>query len=137
MPREDQPRRDVDILLSIEPKFCIEIFLGIKKWEFRKQKPRVHPRRVYLYCVEPVRAVAGYCEIGRILSGTPQEIWSRCGEEGGISKEEFIARFGGKKLYAMEIVRARRFRRILPLARLGVNRPPRSFLYLNKNEARG
>ncbi|MBC7219347.1 MAG: ASCH domain-containing protein [Hadesarchaea archaeon] len=121
----------MNVLLSIEPRFAEAILSGTKKWEFRSKKFRIRPKKVYIYCTKPVQRVVGFFEAGKIISGPPSEIWEICGAESGISYDEFICRFKHEKIYAIEILKVRKFVSPIELNKLGISTPPQSFTYFD------
>jgi predicted transcriptional regulator len=91
----------------------------VKRWEFRKRKFRIHPEKAYIYCTRPVQKVVGFFEVGKVISGPSGKIWELCAEYGGISRDEFLRRFGYGEVCAIEILKPRRIRPPVKLVSLG------------------
>ncbi|MEE9151823.1 MAG: ASCH domain-containing protein [Thermoplasmata archaeon] len=122
----------VDIILSIKPEYAEKILIGFKRFEFRKQIPRRQIHIVYIYSSYPEKMIVGKFRIRRIIKGTPDEIWERCGANGGIEKERFFSYFGGRSTgYGFEIDQVERFDPpIDPKKKNGEFKAPQSFAYI-------
>ncbi len=120
------------VLLSIKPEFALKIFDGSKRYEYRRvifKRPEV--TTVVVYICDPIRKVMGEFEIGGILYEEPQALWSKTGEQAGITKKKFLEYFVNKtKGYAIEVKEAKRYDVPIPLNKLMVFWPPQSFMYL-------
>lgn len=123
----------VDIVLSIKPEYAERILNGIKRFEFRKKKPQKRVGRVYIYACSPKKSIVGYFQLTRVVSGSPDEIWEKCGGYGGIEKEIFFSYFLGRKIaYGFEVGCAERF--TPPIDPFEINndfKAPQSFAYLH------
>ncbi len=98
------------ILLSIKPEYTKKIFNGIKKVEFRKQKPNSPPSLVFIYESYPTKKIVGWFTVKKMLAGTPKEIWSKCKSKGGITEKKFFEYCQGSDIiFAFEIDRTFRF----------------------------
>jgi type I restriction enzyme S subunit len=122
----------VDIVLSIKSEYAERILTGIKRFEFRKRRPKQRVCRVYIYACSPIKSVVGYFQLIKVLSGSPEEIWQKCGEQGGIEKEKFFSYFGSSKIaYGFEIGCIERFNPpIDPFEIKNDFKAPQSFAYL-------
>ncbi len=68
------------VLMSIKPEFAERIFNGEKEFEFRKRVFKWDVKTVVVYASYPICKLIGEFEVGGILSGDPQFIWSStCG----------------------------------------------------------
>lgn len=76
-------------LLPIHPKFADSIISGEKKVEFRKVRFRKEVSHVIIYASSPVKKILGYFEVSYIDEDTPEKLWSRYKDVGGIVYEEF------------------------------------------------
>lgn len=88
----------VDLLLSIKPEFAEKILNGSKRFEFRKKIPRQHIDFVFIYSSSPEKRIVGKFRIRNILKGTPEELWEKCKEEGGIEEDRFFTYFKDKSI---------------------------------------
>jgi predicted transcriptional regulator len=122
------------VLLSIKPEYTEKIFSGVKKYEFRRQKPRSIIERVFIYECSPSKNIVGWFTIKRILSGSPEKIWDICRSLSGIKKRKFFTYCNGKKvIYALEIDRVFQFKTpINPFEICSDFRPPQNFSYLDR-----
>ncbi len=123
----------VDIILSLKPEYAEKILDGTKRYEFRKQRPRHQVQQVYIYASSPKKRIMGRFRIGRVIHGSPEEIWERCGNEGGIEKEKFFSYFGDRTIgYGFEVDEVERFDP--PIDPVEINcgfRAPQSFAYVH------
>lgn len=120
----------IRLILSIKPEYVDKIFEGIKKFEFRKHKPKFTVNIAYIYETAPVSKLIGYVTLGKIREGTPYRIWKDYGAKGGISKEAFDQYFEGKKkAYAIPLVSPKKY-----LDPTHLDNPPQSFRYAKSEE---
>ena len=130
-----------DILISLKPKYAIEVFNGTKTVELRKRKPNVASgTRVWIYATAPTAAICGYAYLTQIKSGAPNTIWRLLGEKTAVSKKEFDAYFFGCDLaHALVLANVMRMEEQLPLWRIremvSEFHPPQFFCRLNGSRA--
>ncbi|NFS12033.1 hypothetical protein FDE77_12350 [Clostridium botulinum] len=127
----------MDIILSIYPKNIEKIESGIKKYEFRRsiyKNPNVE--NAYIYASVPVKKIVSVFKIGQVISGTPDEVWERCGTDSGTTKESLMEYFKGKdKVYALEIIDYKKFDvPIDPKYYIKDFYPPQFFRYLEDSK---
>jgi len=122
------------VLLSIKPEYTEKIFSGVKKYEFRRQKPRSIIERVFIYECSPSKSIVGWFTVKKILSGSPEKIWDFCRSLSGIKKSKFFSYCNGKRvIYAFEIDRVYQFETpINPFEICSGFKPPQNFSYLDR-----
>lgn len=122
------------VLLSIKPEYTEKIFSGVKRYEFRRQKPRSVIEKVFIYECSPSKSIVGWFTVKRIISGSPEKIWDFCRNLSGIKKRKFFTYCNGKKvIYAIEIDRVFQFKTpINPLDICSDFKPPQNFSYLDR-----
>lgn len=78
------------LLLSIHPEHADNIFLGIKKAELRKVRPRLSKGdHVYVYVSSPRKELVGLFEVSDVISDDPKSLWHQVKECAAITKERF------------------------------------------------
>ena len=77
------------IILAIKPKYAEAILSGQKKYEFRKTHFPRDVRLALLYSSNRIERITGWFTIRERVEDSPDEIWHKYGEGGGITKEEF------------------------------------------------
>ncbi len=122
------------VLLSIKPVYADRILQGTKRYEYRKalfSAPNV--RRVFLYASSPVQRIVGEIEIEAVETGTPDEVWSRTGAHGGVTRELFFEYFSGREVaYALKVKSQILYETpIDPHGAFASFRAPQSFRYLS------
>ena len=121
------------VLLSIKPKFAEMIFSGTKKYEFRRsvfKNPDV--KTIVVYASSPVRKVVGEFEIEAIINDELVALWEQTKEYAGIDEEYFFSYFINKESgYAIQIKKAKKYKKALCLRKDFNATPPQSFMYLN------
>lgn len=125
------------VLLSIKPKYVNSILSGEKKFEFRKIIPRSDDvTHVYIYSSYPVQKIVGKFSLKDVLHASPAEIWERCSQYGGISKNDFFEYYNGKTLaYSLSITDLEIFEEaICPYNTFKKFTAPQSFLYYDRLE---
>ena len=125
----------MNILLPIKPKYAKKIISKEKKYEFRKQKPKLEIKKVFIYEGTPSKKIIGYFTIKNILSGSPEDIWNICKNSAGIDKKEYFAYCADKEfIYAIYIDRVFKFEKAIdPFETFPDFKPPQNFLYLDDN----
>src|SRR5579863_2928428 len=105
---------------------------GVKRVEFRKVRCRKGTDLAVVYATRPIQKLLGYFEVSFVQEATPDELWKRFGNVGGISRSEYVQYYAGKTIgVAIGIGRVHRIRPERPLRRLGNGiSPPQSYQYL-------
>lgn len=83
----------MNVLLSIKPVYVSQIEAGTKRFEFRRKIFKRDVENVIVYSSSPQQLISGYFKYSGYLCGTPVEIWNKCKECGGISKDDFFDYF--------------------------------------------
>lgn len=79
-------------LLKIHQKYCDKILSGEKNYEYRKRCPEwIVPGCEMVLCSsdEPAVLLAVF-EVGKIVTGTPEEVWERTGKRDGVERDAFL-----------------------------------------------
>lgn len=124
------------LLLSIKPKYVEQIIDGTKQVEYRK---KTHADKsvewVLVYESAPVMRIVAEFKIAGVLKDTPQKIWDRTNQIGGIGKHDYFQYFDGYSLaYAYQIIDLQIYDTPKTLKDFGINRAPQSFQYVDVNE---
>ena len=86
----DRPRPTC--LLKIHQKYCDKILSGEKTYEYRKRCPDwIEPGCEMVLCSsdEPAVLLAVF-EVGKIITGTPEEVWERTCKADGVKRDAFL-----------------------------------------------
>lgn len=120
------------ILLSIKPCYVVEILAGRKLVEYRKRIPQDKTvRQVLIYSSYPVKRVVAEFNLSAFLYGSPEWLWGRTSEVGGITKKVFDHYFDGKKIaYAYQIKNLKILSHPKPLGEYGLEKGPQDFCYV-------
>ena len=95
---------NLNLLISIKPKYVKEIINGIKKYEFRKRIFKKNVDKIYIYSTAPDKRIVGYFEYKGYLKDTPKCIWEKTVQFSGINEEEYFKYFDKKEnAYAIVI----------------------------------
>ena len=119
-------------LMSIRPDYAQKILAGDKRVEFRKTRLASTISHVVIYATNPIRRIVGFFKVLGIEQATPDELWRRHQQDGGIERSLFFAyyseRASGIAIRVGEVVGLRNPK---ALSALGDNLvPPQSFRYL-------
>ena len=79
-------------LLKIHQKYCDRILAGEKTYEYRKRYPDwIAPGCEMVLCSsdEPAVLLAVF-EVGKIVTGTPEEVWERTCKADGVERDAFL-----------------------------------------------
>lgn len=124
------------LLLSIKPAYADAILAGTKWWELRRRPPRQRVGRVFLYATRPVMAIVGECRVLGMRGDTPELLWAWVSQGAGVLRVSYDEYFEGSDLaWSLKLGEPRRFDRPVPLAAVGLGKPPRSFRYLSASQA--
>ncbi|MGJ4789173.1 ASCH domain-containing protein [Leptospira koniambonensis] len=85
------------VFLPIKPEFAHKIINGEKNIEFRKKFSSQDVDTIVIYSSSPEQRVIGYVTVDSIVIDTPDSLWNRFSEKGGIDKDRFSSYFNGKK----------------------------------------
>ena len=124
------------LLIAIRPRFADMIFKGEKTVELRRVRPKIENGDLALvYVSSPIMALRGGFEVEKVISETPETLWTLIGNKAGISRSEFLAYFTGKKIaHALVIKRAWELPAPVRLGRIRSwtisSRPPQSYHYI-------
>lgn len=123
------------ILISIKPEYVEKIFNGEKKWEYRRKTPNTDVKKMVIYATAPVSAVVGEAEIKSIFLARAATLWEHTRQEAGIDRQTFYRYFHEHLAIAkaIKLGAVTRYSEPVPLERYGVERPPRSWIYITKN----
>ena len=131
---------DVDLVLSIKPRFAELIMQGKKKVEIRTSfSEKWEGAKVCVYASKPAQRLVGEATISAVDKGSPQEIWEGFGELTGVSKESYDTYTADHpNVFAIVLDSIRPYRHEIPLAQIEQLldkslRPPQSYNTLKKN----
>jgi predicted transcriptional regulator len=102
----------MNVLLSIKPEYVEKILSRRKKYEFRKQRPRIRTKtqKAYIYSTYPICKIVGSFNIRNIQQNHPKILWRKFGSRAGIDADQFSEYFGSRKVgFAIEISSLRTF----------------------------
>lgn len=95
---------NLNLLISIKPKYVKEIINGRKKYEFRKRIFKKNVDKIYIYSTAPDKRIVGYFEYKGYLKDTPKCIWEKTVQFSGITEDEYFKYLYKKEdAYAIEI----------------------------------
>ena len=122
----------MQVLLPIHPRPTIEIFNGVKQYEYRKHNfTRPNIEKVIVYETFPMSKIVGEFTIDDIICDTPDNLWLLTHDKSGISERQFRQYFHDhKKGYAIKIKTYHKYDKPLPLSAIKRRDPPQSLIYL-------
>jgi len=120
------------VLLSIKPEFVEKIFVGTKKYEFRKSLFRRRDVKcVIIYASAPIKRVVGEFEIDDILSDDVNIIWERTKKLSGITKAFYDSYFHKRTMAnAIQIGHLTKYDVPKSLSDFNIQQAPQSFCYI-------
>ncbi len=106
-------------LMSIRPQYANAIFRGRKKYELRKlsgQPGITEDSVIVVYSSGNVKAIIGEFRAGRIITGTPEYVWTAVGQSRyGIGRDAWAYIRGGKRAMAIEVLEPKLYPRPVSL----------------------
>lgn len=120
------------ILLSIKPCFVEKILAGIKRVEYRKRIPRdPQVNQVLIYSSSPVKKIVAEFVLDEFIVDTPDGLWERTYETGGVSKDFFMKYFKDKSVaYAYQINDLQVFPAPKSLSDYSIKSAPQDYCYV-------
>src|SRR5690606_26070230 len=125
-------------LMSIHPEYAEALLSGSKKVEFRRLAPKEEVGYVVVYATKPVGAILGVLQIDSVERDSPERLWARYRDVGGISFDGFFQYFDGcAQGSALVVKQAWRCKAPMDLHGLGLaGKAPQSFKYLDPSTFR-
>lgn len=124
-----------NILLSINPKYTIEIINGTKKFEFRKKLASKKVRKIVIYETSPSKQIIGEAQVIETIAMKPLELWNLSMTNAGISKKDFLDYFKKCDIaYAYVLGEVTKYENPVTLETIGLKQGPQSFIYLEKEQ---
>ncbi len=122
----------MNLLISIKPQYVSKIISKEKKYELRKNIPKKHFKKVFIYSTVPDKKIVGYFKCDKIIEDVPINLWNKFSKEAGISKHDFFEYFSGKEIgFAMEISKLTIFDNPINVGDIDGFIPPQSFKYVD------
>jgi predicted transcriptional regulator len=92
-------------MMSIRAPFAEAIFAGKKQFEYRTRKPSFQgPTRVLVYVPGSPGRLRGEIIVDGILEGSPETVWRKTKDGGGITRSQFREYFAGRdQAFALRI----------------------------------
>lgn len=126
-----------NVLLSIKPKFALQIIGGTKTIELRRKFPtdRVIGGVAMIYASSPLQKIVGYAYIENVLFLTLDEIWYQYGEQSKVKQNFFYQYYNGLTHgFALHLIDPVHLKREISLKELKNKyniTPPQSYRYLS------
>ena len=119
------------VLMSIKPKFSKKILDGTKTFELRKKIFKEKIEKVIIYESSPTKKVVGEFIIDKIISDTPQNIYSNYKECLGIAEKEYFEYFKDTNIaHAIKIKKVIKYDKELTLKDFNIIKAPQSYQYM-------
>ena len=120
------------IIISINQQHVDKILQGIKKFEYRTKVAKKDIDSLIIYCTFPTKKIVAKVKIKSIISGTPDEVWTKTSSFSGISREFFDQYFNKRSTaFAYELGEVQVFDEPLDLISFVITSAPQSFVYYN------
>ena len=130
------------ILLSLKPDYANLVFGGWKRAELRRRIARdMEGRNVFIYVSSPERRLRGGFTVGRVWSGSPEDVWQQVSRLAQVDRETFDSYYEGCSMaFAFAIVNIWEYKHQPDLAMLRKKFldfvVPQSWRYLRPEEHR-
>lgn len=119
------------VLMSIRPAYADEILAGRKTVELRRRRPTFAlGTTVFIYMTSPFQLVVGAFEVGGVISGHPDDVWSTVQKRASVDRAAYDAYFAGAPgAYGIEVENVRTLNPVSLTFR-----PPQSYLILRDQQ---
>lgn len=105
--------------MSIKPQYAYQIFRGTKRYELRKcvGGEIVEGSIVVVYVSGSVRAIVGEFRVGRVVKGSPENVWSKVASDAtaGVKSDAWQYIRGSSRAMALEVLEPRMYPRRVTL----------------------
>ena len=121
-----------DVLISIRHKYAEQIYQTTKVFELRHLEPRIpHGTIMWIYEPKPVGMITGFCRYDGLMKYTPEVLWRRFSEFLGVTEDKFFEYYQDREFaYAWCVALPYKLPQPIPLAHVGLTRPPQSYQFL-------
>lgn len=120
------------ILLPIKPLYAEKIFMGEKKYEFRKKLCTENIDKIYFYATSPVKKIVGEADVLEKYSMEKKRLWNLTYSHSGISADFFEQYFQTHtRANAYKLGKSTRYASPFTLGEIGLNYTPQSYAYIN------
>jgi predicted transcriptional regulator len=119
------------IIMSLRPIFAEAIYQGLKHFEFRRVKVKIHGGdHVFIYESAPISCLTGEFYVGRVVTGNPNQVLNlEATLSSKIAAEQYL--WGAKIATAIEVLLPQRWRQPKPLQAIAPGcRPPQSYTFI-------
>lgn len=126
-----------NVLLSIKPRFALQIIGGTKTIELRRKftTDQVIGGVAIIYASSPLQKIVGYAHIENVLFLTLDEIWFQYGEQSKVKQDFFYQYYDGLTHgFALHLIKPVHLEREISLKELKNKyniTPPQSYRYLS------
>ena len=127
-----------NVLLSIKPKFALEIVEGKKTIELRRKFPvdKVIGGIAVIYASSPLQKIIGYARIENVLFLSLDQIWCQYGEQSRVEQGFFNQYYNNLTHgFAVQLIKPVKLKKQVSLQELKDNysiTPPQSYRYLSQ-----
>lgn len=120
------------IMLSIKPCYVAEILAGRKHVEYRKRIPQDKTvSQVLIYASYPTKRVVAEFQVGGYMVESPERLWQKTSEIGGIDKNVFDKYFDKKNIaYAYIITNLKILPTPMFLSDFGLQHGPQDYCFV-------
>lgn len=121
-----------DVLISIKPKYAVQIYAGTKRYELRHNAPSFDKNtRLWIYETKPVGMITGFVDFKDCMIAEPWTIWLYYRTRLGITQYEFANYYKQRKqAFAWYLSDPVKLEEPISLADIGLTRPPQSYQFL-------
>lgn len=117
-------------LMSISQRDMKQIFAGVKRYEYTKQRA-LDAQRIIFYVKWPVNKVVGEARCVTVYRGAPRAVWDQTCHGAGMKRGEYMMKVGkAENVNAYELTQVLRYSSPRELTDYGVSQGPRAALDL-------
>ena len=120
------------LLLPIKPKYVVAIIAGTRRVEYRTRvRKDSEVTTALIYRSRDLKKIVAEFTIGGIIEGSPKQVWEQTKEFGCIEKKDYFRYFANRDIaYAYQICNLVIYPEPIPLVKLGFEKAPMSFMYI-------
>lgn len=124
-----------NVLLSLHSPYDVAIVKGRKTIELRKRFPLFEKKdriKIFIYACSPISKIIGECDLKEVKKMSLKQLWKITRKLAIVDKYDFQKYLKNTDYgFALYLKNSLEYKKPIPLKRLDINWPPRSYRYIS------
>ena len=116
-------------VMSIKKEYGLNLLNRNSMWEYRRRKSKIKTGdKIILYATSPDKELIGEFIVGKIITGSANEIWEKTKEDICYQEDEVVSYLkSGDFLIAFKVTKPKKYQQAIDKHKLPSSRPPMSY----------